>query len=96
MTSRPVPLRTMKSVSLSLCLLLDAAAAVSAVMDFGYGRYVPRRHVSSRHVSGASGEADNSGRARDDGPLPAGPRVVMVRKEDIHDTLSWHYPTVYL
>ena len=76
----------MKSVSLSLCLLLDAAAAVSAVMDFGYGRYVPRRHVSSRHVSGASGEADNSGRARDDGPLPAGPRVVMVRmiQHDVH------------
>ena len=86
----------MKSLSLSLCLLLDAVAAVSAVMDFGYGRYVPRRHVSNRHVSGASGEADNSGRARDDGPLPAGPRVVMVRKEDIHDTLSWHYPTVSL
>ena len=85
----------MKSVSLSLCLLLDAAAAVSAVMDFGYGRYVPRRHVSSIHVSGASGEAaaDNSGRARDDGPLPAGPRVVLVRR--IH-TLSRHFPTVSL
>ena len=67
----------MKSVSLSLCLLLEAAAAVSGVMDFGYGRYVPRRHVSSIHVSG---ESDNIGRARDDGPLPAGPRVVLVRR----------------
>ena len=75
----------MRPLSLSLCLLLNAAVAVSAVMDFGYGRYVPRRHVFSRHVSGASGEADNIGRARDDGPLPAGPRVVMVRM--IHPTL---------